>query len=100
MNPFAIVAVSVGLYLEKVLGVSVPPDLLDRAWVRRVLTLLPVALLSALVVDQGVGSASGPVLDARVAGLAAAVVALALRAPFLLVLVVAAATTAALRTLT
>jgi branched-subunit amino acid transport protein len=94
-----VIATSVALYLEKLVGVSVPEAVLDRPWVRRVLALLPVALLSALTVVQTVDSPDGPVVDARLAGLAAAAVALALRAPFLVVVVVAAATAAGVRAL-
>ena len=59
--------------------------------------LLAPALLAALVVTQAVGGDRELVFDARLAGLAAAVVALVLRAPLLLVVVVAAATTALVR---
>jgi len=94
-----VVATAVALYLQKLLGVSVPQAVLDRAWIRRVLALLPVALLSALTVVQTLDSPSGPVVDARLAGLAAGAMALALRAPFLVVVVVAALTAAGVRAL-
>ncbi len=83
----------------KLAGWSVPPDLLADPRVRRVSALLPVALLAALVVVQALGDGRGLRLDARAAGLAAGALALALRAPFLLVVVVAAATAALLRLL-
>jgi len=63
----------------------------------RLIVLLPAALLSALVVVQTFASGRELVLDARAAGLAAAVVALLLRAPFLVVVASAAITTALLR---
>ena len=66
----------------------------------RLIVLLPAALLSALVVVQTFASGRELVLDARAAGLAAAVVAVALRASVLVVLLVAAVTAAALRALT
>ena len=56
-------------------------------------------LLAALVAVQTCDSGGAVRLDARAAGLLAAVVALMLRAPFLLVIVMAAATAAALRAL-
>lgn len=91
-----------GCYLLKLLGFVVPPSVLDRPAVRRTAELLPVALLAGLV---GVGtfilSENGDgarlTLDARAAGLAAAGVALLLRAPFLVVVLVAAAVAALLR---
>jgi branched-subunit amino acid transport protein len=85
-------------YVLKLLGYLVPDHLLDHPAVVRVSGLLPVALLAALVGVQTVGGPGGTiVLDARVAGLAVAVVALLLRAPFLVVVVGAAATAALVR---
>ena len=69
-------------------------------WAEQLIVLLPAALLSALVVVQTFADGKALVLDARAAGLAAAAVALALRASVLVVLLVAAATAAGLRALT
>jgi uncharacterized membrane protein len=61
---------------------------------------LAPALLAALVVTQALGgSGGGFAIDARLAGLAAATVALLVRAPLLLVITVAAATAALVRAL-
>ena len=61
---------------------------------------LAPALLAALVVTQALGaSGRGFAVDARLAGLAAAAVALLFRAPLLLVITVAAATAALVRAL-
>ena len=61
---------------------------------------LAPALLAALVVTQALGgSGGGFAVDARLAGLAAAAVALLFRAPLLLVITVAAATAALVRAL-
>ena len=67
--------------------------------VRGVVATLAPALLAALVVTQAVAGDRRLVFDARLLGLAGAVVALRLRAPMLLVVVVAAALTAAARAL-
>jgi branched-subunit amino acid transport protein len=64
-----------------------------------VVDLLAPAVLAALVVSQFVGGNREIVLDARLAGLGAAVVALRLRAPILGVVVAAAAATALTRAL-
>lgn len=64
-----------------------------------VIALLAPALLAALVVTQTLGADDGLVVDERLAGVAAGAGALALRAPLLAVVVVAAAVTAALRAL-
>lgn len=93
----AVLLGSLGCWAEKLLGYLVPASVLQNGWLMRVATLMPVALLSALVAVQTFGSGQGLTLDARAAGLAVAVVALLLRAPFLVVVVVAAITAALLR---
>jgi branched-subunit amino acid transport protein len=68
-------------------------------WVRAIMPLLAPCLLAALVVGQTVGDGRAVVVDARVAGVAAAAVALLLRAPLMVVLVAAAGVAAAARAL-
>jgi branched-subunit amino acid transport protein len=65
----------------------------------RVISLLPAALLTALVTVQTFASDRDLVVDERAAGVAVAVVAAALRASVLVVLLLAGATTAGLRAL-
>ena len=65
----------------------------------RVVDLLAPALLAALVATQALTTGQELVLDERAAGLAAAGAAVALRAPILATVAVAALTTAALRAL-
>jgi len=89
-----VLAGSVGCYLLKYLGLAASPALLERPAVRRVVELVPAALLAALVVVQAFTDRQALVLDARAAGVAAAAVALLLRAPFLIVLLVAGGTAA------
>jgi len=93
----AILVTAVGCYLMKLAGLSVPPKVLDHPVVERVADLVPVALLSALIAVQVF--ASGPQLqvDARVAGLGAALLALLLRAPFIVVVATAAVVAALVR---
>ena len=57
----------------------------------RIVDFVPAALLAALVAVQAVASGNDLVLDGRLVGLAVAALALALRAPFIVVLVVAGA---------
>jgi len=59
--------------------------------------LLAPALLAALVVTQAVGGKDGIVLDKRLVGVAAALVAIRLRAPLIVVIVAAALATALAR---
>ncbi|SDC61341.1 AzlD domain-containing protein [Nocardioides lianchengensis] len=93
----AILAAGLGCYLLKLAGLSVPAAVLERPVVRRVADLIPVALLAALVAVQVFTEGQRLVLDARAAGLGAAVVLLLLRAPFLVVVLGSAATAALLR---
>jgi hypothetical protein len=64
-----------------------------------VMPLLAPCLLAALVVGQTVADGRAVVIDARLAGVAAAALALALRAPLLVVLAAAAGVAAAARAL-
>jgi hypothetical protein len=95
----AVLIASTGSFLLKLLGWSVPSRVLEREQVRRGVVLVPVALLAALVVVQTFAVGRHLELDARAAGLAVAAVAIVLRAPFLLVVVLAAATAALIRLL-
>ena len=90
----AVIVGCVGCYLLKLAGLSIPPGLLERPVLRRIATLLPVALLAALVATGAVADGAELRVDARLVGLGAAAVALILRAPFLAVVVIAAAATA------
>lgn len=62
-----------------------------------VIALLAPALLSALVITETFGEDQHLVLDERAVGVAAAAIALALRAPVLLAIVLAAVSTALVR---
>ena len=77
-----------------VLGGSVLPRRFDA-----LVTLLAPSLFAGLVVVQTLEGEDGIAIDARVAGIAAAAVALALRAPLLAVLAVSAGVAAAARAL-
>ena len=94
---WAVLLATAGCYAAKIAGQSVPETVLDRPIVRAVSDALPVALLMALVAVQTFAVGQTLVLDARFAGLCAAVVALLLRAPFLVVVVVAAVVAAGFR---
>jgi branched-subunit amino acid transport protein len=93
----AVVLVGAGTIVLKaagpvVLGGRTVPDT-----VARVLDALAPAVLAALVVTQLVGGDRAIVLDERLGGIAAAGVAIALRAPILVTVSVAAVVTAVLR---
>jgi branched-subunit amino acid transport protein len=95
----AVLVAGAGCYLLKLAGLSVPARVLERPLVARVADLLPVALLAALIGVQVLGSGDRLVVDARLVGLAVAVVALRLRAPFIVVVLAAAGSAALVRLL-
>jgi branched-subunit amino acid transport protein len=102
MTTVWIVVLVVGLATMALKAVG-PLLLGGRQLPTRVLTvvgLLGPALLAALVVTQTLGEDEALVVDERLAGVAAGAGALALRAPLLAVIIVAATATAALRALT
>ena len=86
-----VLAASVGCYLLKLAGLSVPAAWVQRPAVTRVVEFVPAALLAALVAVQVATSDGALVLDGRLVGLAVAALALALRAPFIVVLALAGA---------
>ncbi len=87
----AVLAASLGCYLLKLAGLSVPASWVEQPWVARVVDFVPAALLAALVAVQALTTGPELAIDGRLAGLAVAAVALALRAPFIVVLVLAGA---------
>jgi branched-subunit amino acid transport protein len=87
-----VVGSAVGCYLLKLAGLSVPASWVEQPWVRRVVDFVPAALLAALVAVHALASGQDLVVDGRLVGLAVAAVALAFRAPFIVVLVLAGAT--------
>jgi len=90
---------SVACYAIKLAGLSLPQRFLEGPRVQRIIALLPVALLAALVATQTFATGRHLVLDVRVACLAVAGIAVLLRAPFLVVVAIGAATAALLRLL-
>ena len=74
-------------------GRTLPPQLAG------VVEMLAPALLAALVVTQAVGDERKLVFDERLLGIAAAIVAIRLRAPLLVIIATAAGVTALVRLL-
>jgi len=93
----ALLVACAACYAIKLAGLSLPQRFLEGPRVQRIIPLLPVALLAALVATQTFATGRHLVLDVRAAALAVAVVAVLLRAPFLVVVVAGAATAALLR---
>jgi len=92
-----ILLLAAGAYGFKLLGLVIIGSRPMPAAVERCLALVPAALLSAQIVTNTFADGKDLVLDERAAGLAVAVVAAWRKAPFVVVVVLAAATTALLR---
>jgi uncharacterized membrane protein len=84
-------------YLTKLSGYAVPARWLANPRMTRVAGAITVALLSALTVMNTFASGAGLVLDARLAALVVAALALWARLPFLLVVVLGAVSAGAVR---
>jgi hypothetical protein len=93
----AVLLGSAGCYALKLAGLSMPRRVLGHTRVLRISAMVPIALLAALVALQTFTTGTRMVLDARAAGVGVALVAVLLRAPFLVVVVVAVVATALLR---
>jgi uncharacterized membrane protein len=93
-----VIATAIGCYLFKLAGYLVPARGLEHPRVRRLVELLPVALLAALVVVEALADGRRLAFDGpRLAGFAVGAVAVWRRAPFLVVVVLAGLTAALLR---
>ena len=92
-----VLVASLACYGLKLAGLSLPQRWLQDTRVQRTVPLIPVALLAALVATQTFSTGQHLVLDVRAAALGVALIAVLLRAPFLVVVVAGAATAALLR---
>ena len=94
-----VLVASASCYALKLAGLSLPERWLQDSRVQRTVPLIPIALLAALVGTQTFSTGQHLVLDVRAASLAVAIVAVLLRAPFLVVVAAASLTAALLRLL-
>ncbi len=91
-----VIGTSALAFALKYLGHSVPEKFLTNPRVLRINALIPIALLSALVGVQTITDKGKWVIDQRLAGVAVALIALALKAPYFVVVISAAVTSAVL----
>lgn len=91
----ATLGTSLVAFLLKYSGHSVPERWLSHPRIQRINALIPIALLSALVGVQTFSEKSELMVDQRLVGLSVAVVALLLKAPFPVVVLSAAFSSAA-----
>lgn len=94
---FAVILSAAGCYVQKYVGAAIPESFMENPTTKRIVALLPVSLLTALVAVQTVASKQDLIIDARLPALLAATVALKFRANFIVVVLSAAVTAAALR---
>jgi branched-subunit amino acid transport protein len=96
MSPqwIAVIGASLFAFALKYIGSSIPQSWLAHPRIQRINTLIPIALLSALVAVQTLTDKTKFVLDQRAAGVAVAIAALIAKAPFPVVVVGAAITSA------
>ena len=91
----ATIGTSLVAFLLKYSGHSVPERCLSHPKIQRINALIPIALLSALVAVQSFSEKSELMIDQRLVGLSAAIIALLLKAPFPIVVLSAAISSAA-----
>ncbi len=98
MNPIwiAVIGTSLIAFALKYAGHSIPQRWLENPKIQRVNLLIPIALLSALVAVQTFTTKTTVMIDHRLAGVGVAVIALLLKAPFPVVVLSAAITSAAI----
>lgn len=92
---WGVIGTSVAAFGLKYLGHSVPHRYLDHPTIQRTNLLIPITLLSALVAVQTFAEKNRLVLDHRAVGLVVAAIALKFRAPFPVVVILAALSSAA-----
>ena len=81
-------------FVLKLLGYSLPESILNRPIVQRINSLIPIALLSALVAVQTFGVEKTVQIDHRLAGVVVAGIALRFKASFPVMMLLAAITSA------
>jgi len=98
MNAYwiATIGTSVIAFALKYSGHSVPEKWLSHPKIQRINGLIPIALLSALVAVQSFSEKTKLMIDQRLLGLCVAIIALMLKAPFPIVVISAAVSSAAL----
>lgn len=99
MSWFLVLALGVGAFACKVLGLVVIGARSLPTTVDRCLALIPAALISALVVKDTFSVGQELVLDARAVGVGCAAIAAWRRAPLVVVIVIGAGVTALVRAL-
>ena len=94
---WVVIGASLAVFAIKLAGYAVPQRLVEGPLLSRVAAIVTVALLASLVTSQTLQGSNGLLLDARIPALVVAAVLLWVRAPFIIVIIGAAAVAAGLR---
>lgn len=94
---FWVIAACVAAFATKLAGYLIPAKVLKSKRMSRVAGTLTIGLLASLTIVNAVATGTQVVFDARIGALVAAAIALLLRAPFLVVVIVGALAAALLR---
>ena len=98
MSWTVIALLTVGVTGQRLIGMFAGGAMLARVpALGRLASLIPAAVVTAVIVQLAVASGKSLVVDERLAGIAVAGVLVWRRAPFVVVIIAAAATTALLR---
>jgi len=91
-----VIGASIALFILRYSGYLVPEKFLTNPRMLRINTLIPIALLSALVGVQTLTEKGKWIIDQRIAGVAVALIALSVKAPYFVVVISSAVTSAVL----
>ncbi len=93
---WGVIGTSAAVFALKYVGQSIPEKYLSHPKVKSINGYIPIVLLSALIGVQTFAEKTKLMIDHRTLGLAVAFIALILRAPFPVVVICAAASSALL----
>ncbi len=91
---WGVIGTSIAVFALKYLGQSIPEKYLSHPKIKSINGYIPIVLLSALIGVQTFSEKTKLMIDHRALGLAVALVALQLKAPFPVVVICAAASSA------
>ena len=89
-----VIIASLIAFALKFAGFLVPKAILENDLFRKIIPILPIGMLSGLIAVQVFASKQEIVFDGRIAGILVGMIALVFRAPFIVVVVLAATVTA------
>ncbi len=89
-----VIIASLIAFALKFAGFLVPRAILEHDLFKKIIPVLPIGMLSGLIAVQVLAAKQEIVFDGRIAGILAGMIALVFRAPFIVVVIVAAAVTA------